>query len=58
MDPSYTDIPTGDDGVVMYSSAHLDYVESEFVVRQGHSCQDKPETIEEVRRILTFPPFG
>lgn len=46
------DFRAGDDGVVQYASAHVDYVESELVVRQGHSCQDKPETIEEVRRIL------
>jgi hypothetical protein len=43
---------TGDDGVVKYQSAHLDYVASELVVRSGHTCQDKPATIEEVRRIL------
>jgi hypothetical protein len=50
----------GRDGVVSYSSAHLDGMASELVVRSGHSCQDKPATIEEVRRILlehvkTFP---
>jgi pimeloyl-ACP methyl ester carboxylesterase len=44
--------PDGDDGVVKYTSAHVDYAESEFIVRSFHSCQDKPETIEEVRRIL------
>jgi pimeloyl-ACP methyl ester carboxylesterase len=44
--------PDGDDGVVEYRSAHLDNVESERIVRSGHSCQDKPPTIEEVRRIL------
>lgn len=44
--------PDGGDGVVRYSSAHVPYVESEFIVRSGHSCQDKPEVIEEVRRIL------
>lgn len=44
--------PEGDDGVVQYSSAHLDYVESEFIVRSPHSCQSHPMTIEEVRRIL------
>jgi len=44
--------PEGDDGVVKYTSAHLEGVESECVVRSGHSCQDKPKTIEEVRRIL------
>jgi pimeloyl-ACP methyl ester carboxylesterase len=40
------------DGVVRYESAHLEGVASEKVVRSGHSAQDKPETIEEVRRIL------
>jgi hypothetical protein len=44
--------PEGDDGVVAYKSAHLEDVESELVVPYGHSCQDKPEVIEEVRRIL------
>jgi hypothetical protein len=42
----------GDDGVVQYSSAHIDGVESEVVVRSEHSTQARPETIEEVRRIL------
>ena len=46
------DYRTGKDGVVAYSSAHVDYVESELIVRGAHSCQDKPPTIEEVRRIL------
>jgi pimeloyl-ACP methyl ester carboxylesterase len=40
------------DGVVAYKSAHIDGVESELVVTSGHSCQDNPHTIEEVRRIL------
>jgi hypothetical protein len=40
------------DGVVEYRSAHIDGVESELVVRSGHSAQPRPETIEEVRRIL------
>jgi pimeloyl-ACP methyl ester carboxylesterase len=44
--------PEGGDGVVKYTSAHIEGVESELVVRSGHSCQSKPETIEEVRRIL------
>ena len=42
----------GNDGVVEYSSAHIDGVDSELVVRSGHSTQSVPETIEEVRRIL------
>jgi pimeloyl-ACP methyl ester carboxylesterase len=46
------DYHVGKDGLVAYSSAHVDYVESEFIVRSFHSCQQKPPTIEEVRRIL------
>jgi hypothetical protein len=42
----------GGDGVVSYSSAHIEGVESELVVRSGHSTQQKPPSIEEVRRIL------
>jgi len=41
-----------DDGVVTYTSAHIEPVASEFLVHSGHSCQDKPATISEVRRIL------
>jgi hypothetical protein len=48
----YPEPQTGNDGVVEYTSAHVDYAQSEFVVRSFHSCQDRPETIEEVRRIL------
>ena len=44
--------PQGEDGVVKYTSAHVDYAESEFIVRSGHSCQGNPLTIEEVRRLL------
>ena len=40
------------DGVVRYESAHIEGVESELVVRSSHSAQGKPETIEEIRRIL------
>jgi pimeloyl-ACP methyl ester carboxylesterase len=42
----------GDDGVVAYRSAHLSDTLSELVVRDGHSCQANPFTVEEVRRIL------
>jgi hypothetical protein len=41
------------DGVVAYESAHIDGVASEVVVRSSHSTQSHPETIEEVKRILT-----
>ena len=44
--------PDGDDGVVTYTSAHVEYVESELLVRSGHSSQGHPLVIEEVRRIL------
>jgi hypothetical protein len=42
----------GGDGVVSYQSAHLDDVESELVVKSGHSSQSNPVVIGEVRRIL------
>lgn len=41
------------DGVVAYSSAHIDGVVSERVVRHSpHSTQSNPETVDEVRSIL------
>jgi triacylglycerol esterase/lipase EstA (alpha/beta hydrolase family) len=40
------------DGVVSYSSAHIEDVASELVDHSSHSTQSDPETIEEVRRIL------
>ncbi len=46
------DYRQGKDGVVAYQSAHVDYVESEFIVRSKHSCLSQPATIQEVRRIL------
>jgi hypothetical protein len=45
-------VETGDDGVVKYSSAHIDEAASELVVRSGHSVQSNPRTVAEVRRIL------
>lgn len=41
-----------DDGVVKYTSAHLDDVESEIVVRSGHSMQAHPKVVAEIQRIL------
>lgn len=46
------DYRLGRDGVLTYQSAHVDYAESEFIVRSHHSCLKQPATIEEVRRIL------
>jgi pimeloyl-ACP methyl ester carboxylesterase len=42
----------GSDGVVRYSSAHIDDASTELVVRSGHSTQANPATIGEVQRIL------
>ena len=47
-------VEEGGDGVVNYTSAHIDGVESELVVQSSHSLQDRPETVEEVRRILLY----
>ena len=44
--------PGGSDGVVPYSSSHLDGVESEMIVKSGHSAQKEPLAIQEIRRIL------
>jgi pimeloyl-ACP methyl ester carboxylesterase len=41
-----------DDGIVKYTSAHLDDAESELVIQSGHSVQGHPLAIAEVRRIL------
>ena len=46
------DYHQGKDGLVSYESAHVDYAESEFIVRNFHTCLDHPAVIEEVRRIL------
>lgn len=45
-------IPGGSDGVVPYSSSHLDHAVSEVVVQSGHSVQQNPLAIQEIKRIL------
>jgi hypothetical protein len=40
------------DGIVSYSSAHLDGAASECIVTSGHLCEADPEVIAEMRRIL------
>ena len=41
------------DGVVEYSSAHIEEAETEYVVyHSSHSTQSHPATIQEARRIL------
>lgn len=42
----------GSDGVVEYSSSHLDGAVSEKVINSGHGVQATPEAALEVRRIL------
>lgn len=42
----------GNDGVVEYSSAHIEGMASELIVRGDHSSQLNPLAIDEVRRIL------
>ena len=40
------------DGIVPYSSSHLDGAASEKVIPSGHSVQESPEAILEIRRIM------
>ena len=40
------------DGLITYESAHVDYAQSELIVKSFHTCLKHPATIEEVRRIL------
>jgi len=44
--------PDGTDGIVPYSSSHLDGVASELLIHGLHICVNHPAVIEEVRRIL------
>ena len=40
------------DNVVPYTSAHLDGALSEKIIKGGHSIQETPEAVLELRRIL------
>lgn len=47
--------PVGDepgDGLVSFASAHLEGAGSEVVISAGHLCQDHPDAIREVKRVL------
>jgi pimeloyl-ACP methyl ester carboxylesterase len=44
--------PSSSDGAVPYWSSHLEKAASEKIVPYGHSCTDKPETVEEIVHIL------
>ncbi|MBO5762805.1 MAG: alpha/beta fold hydrolase [Lentisphaeria bacterium] len=46
------DMPGGTDGIVPYHSSHLDGAVSEVIVHSGHSAQQNPLAIHEMRRIL------
>jgi pimeloyl-ACP methyl ester carboxylesterase len=45
-------VAAANDGVVEYSSAHYERAGSERLIPWHHSCQDHPEVVREVRRIL------
>jgi hypothetical protein len=46
------------DGVVSYSSSHLDFAESELVIPTGHGGFADPKAIAEVARILKSDLLG
>ncbi len=46
------DTPKSSDGVVPYSSSHLNGAKSELIVASGHEVQKNPQAIAEVQRIL------
>lgn len=46
------------DGLVNYSSAHLDGAASECIVIANHMCEDEPEVIAEVKRILMLHVYA
>ena len=51
-DQELADHPGGTDGVVPYSSSHLDNAASEVIVHSGHSVHRSPGAMQELLRIL------
>jgi pimeloyl-ACP methyl ester carboxylesterase len=51
-------LETSSDGVVTYTSGHLDGAASELIVQSGHGVANKPEAQAEVRRILRLELQG
>lgn len=51
-DQERADHPGGTDGVVPYSSSHLDNAASEVIVHSGHSIHRNPAAMRELLRIL------
>jgi len=45
-------VPGGTDGIVPYTSSHLDGAQSELIVKSDHSVEENQNGIREVRRIL------
>ncbi len=43
------------DGIVPYSSSHLESAESEVVVPTGHRAFSHPQAVEEIKRVLKRP---
>lgn len=52
------DTPDSSDGIVPYWSSHLEGAASEKIVPSGHSVNENPEGIEELRRILRLHLSG
>jgi hypothetical protein len=46
------DTPNSSDGIVPYSSSHVEGAESELIVPDNHSAYDNPITVAELKRIL------
>ena len=48
------DVPLAEssDGIVPYYSSHLEGATSEKVIQSGHSVQETPQAILEIRRIM------
>lgn len=51
-DSNTEDLSIMTDGVVPYLSAHLEGAQSEKIIKGGHSIQETPEAVLELRRIL------
>ncbi|MHA3079465.1 esterase/lipase family protein [Acinetobacter sp. ANC 5502] len=51
-DTKSNDLQKITDGIVPYSSAHLEGAASEKIIHGGHSIQETPEAVLELRRIL------
>jgi hypothetical protein len=46
------DTPNSSDGVVAYTSSHVDGADSELIVPADHTAHAHPKAVSEIRRIL------